>query len=157
MAELAEDHQRRGRRAQAGRARPGVTASKPLAVGEKGARLRAFFSVVTDGADAAGRSEAALASVTAQGAGNRRRRGPLLERVEPPALADGLAMDRVLQTLEQRLKLVNSPLQGFDAPLLRCVGRLGSRVRGPPTASQLNNAFEPPQRPRRPPAWIAGT
>jgi len=66
-------------------------------------------------------------------------------------------MDRVLQPLMQRFKLVDSLLQGFDAPLVPRSRRLGSRVRGPPTASQLNDAAEDRHATHRPPAWIAGT
>ena len=88
------------------------------------------------------RSEAALAGVTAQGAGKLRRLALLLQSADPLTLADGLAMDRVLQPLEERFKLVGSPLQGLDAPLVPRIRRLGSRVRGPPAATQLNNASE---------------
>ena len=66
-------------------------------------------------------------------------------------------MDRVLQPLEERLKLVDSSLQGLDAPLVPRIRRPGSRVRSPPAATQLNNASEDRQTPHRPPTWIAGT
>jgi hypothetical protein len=50
-------------------------------------------------------------------------------------------MDRVLQPLEERLKLVDSPLQGFDAPLVPCIRCLGSRI--PPAATQLDDTGSP--------------
>jgi hypothetical protein len=83
------------------------------------------------------RSDAALASVSVQGAGNLRRLGPLLQRVDPPTLADGLAIERVLQPLKERLELVDSLLQGFDAPLVPRSRRSSARLRSAarPTAS----------------------
>ncbi len=66
-------------------------------------------------------------------------------------------MDRVLQPLEERLKLLDSPLQRCDAPLVPRIRRLGSRVRSPPAATQLNDPGEDRNSTHRPPAWIAGT
>ena len=55
-------------------------------------------------------------------------------------------MDRVLQPLQERFKLVDSLLQGFDAPLVPRIRRLGSRVRGPPSATQLNDTGQGSRR-----------
>jgi hypothetical protein len=49
-------------------------------------------------------------------------------------------MDRVLQPLQERFKLVDSLLQGFDTPLVPRKG-LRNRVRGPPSATQFGNPF----------------
>jgi hypothetical protein len=65
-------------------------------------------------------------------------------------------MDRVLQPLQQRFKLVDSLLKGFDTPLVSRRG-LGSRIRGPPAATQLNHTAENRHATHRPPTWIAGT
>ena len=59
-------------------------------------------------------------------------------------------MTRVLQPLEERLKLVDPPLQGFDAPLVPRIRRLRSRVRGPPAATQLNDTGEDRNSTHRP-------
>jgi hypothetical protein len=64
-------------------------------------------------------------------------------------------MDRVLQTLQERFKLVDSLLQGFDTPLMPRKG-LASRVRGPPSATQLNDTAKDRDATNRAPAWIAG-
>ena len=101
--------------------------------------------------------QAALAGVSAQRAGNLRRVAPLLQRLDPPTLADGLAMDRVLQPLKERFKAVDSLLQSVHAPLVARSSRLGSRVRGPPAATQLNDTAEDRHATNRAPAWIAGT
>ena len=66
-------------------------------------------------------------------------------------------MDRVLQPLQERLKLVDSLLQGLDAPL---VGRnmcLGTQIRCPPSSTQLNDTPKDRDATNRVPAWIAGT
>jgi hypothetical protein len=47
-------------------------------------------------------------------------------------------MDRVLEPLQERFKLVDSTLQGCDTPLMPRRS-LGSRVRSPPYATQLND------------------
>src|SRR5215218_3235484 len=101
------------------------------------------------------RSDAALASVSAQGAGDLRRLGPLLQRADPPTFADRLAVDRVLEPLEERFQLVDPLLQDFDTPLLP--RRLGRRVGGPPGATHLNHAAENRRPAHRAPTWIAGT
>jgi hypothetical protein len=102
-------------------------------------------------------SEAALASVSIQGAGNLRRLGPLLQRPDPPLFTDGLAMDRVLQPLQERLKLVDSLLQGFDAPLVRRNMGLGTQIRCPPSSTQLNDTPKDRDATNWAPAGIAGT
>ena len=64
-------------------------------------------------------------------------------------------MDRVLQPLQQRFKLVDSLLKGFDTPLVS--RSLKTRIRGPPAAPQLNHTAEDRHATHRPPTWIAGT
>src|SRR5918999_3136809 len=102
-------------------------------------------------------SDAALASVSAQSARDLRRLAPLLQRCDPPAFADGLSMDRVLEPLEERFKLVDPLLQNFDAPLMPRSSCLGGRVRGPPAATQLDDAAEDRHATPRATTWIAGT
>src|SRR5215218_10851234 len=106
---------------------------------------------------AATRSDAALASVSAQSARDLRRLAPLLQRCDPPAFADGLSMDRVLEPLEERFKLVDPLLQNFDAPLMPRSSCLGGRVRGPPAATQLDDAAEDRRATPRATTGIAGT
>jgi len=48
-------------------------------------------------------------------------------------------MDRILRRLKERCKLVDSLLQSLDAPLVAHIRGLGSRIRGPPSAAQLND------------------
>src|ERR671914_366536 len=103
------------------------------------------------------RSDAAVASVPAQSARDLRRLAPLLQRCDPPAFADGLSMDRVLEPLEERFKLVDPLLQNFDAPLMPRSSCLGGRVRGPPAATQLDDAAEDRRATPRATTWIAGT
>jgi hypothetical protein len=102
------------------------------------------------------RSEAALASVSAQGAGDLRRLAPLLQRCDPLVFADGLSMDGVLEPLEERFKPVDPPLQDFNAPLMSRSGRLGG-VRGPPAAAQLDDTAEDRCATPHGPTRIAGT
>jgi hypothetical protein len=85
-------------------------------------------------------------------AGDLRRLRSLLKRANPPTFADGLAIDCVLQPPKQRLKLVDPLLQRFDAPLMSRSSRLGRRVRGPPSATQLNDTAENRHATHRPPA-----
>src|SRR5688572_9927977 len=66
-------------------------------------------------------------------------------------------MDRILQSLKERFKLVDSLLQSLDAPLVSPIRGLGSRLWGPPSAAQLNDAAENRRAANRAPAWIAGT
>ena len=66
-------------------------------------------------------------------------------------------MDRVLQPFQERFKPVGSLLQSVDAPLVSRSSRLGSRVRGPSSATQLNDTAEDRHATNRAPAWIAGT
>jgi hypothetical protein len=66
-------------------------------------------------------------------------------------------MDRVLEPLEERFKLVDPLLQNFDAPLMPRSSCLGGRVRGPPAATQLDDAAEDRRATPRATTWIAGT
>jgi hypothetical protein len=103
------------------------------------------------------RSEAALASVSAQGAGDLRRLAPLLQRCDPLVFADRLSMDGVLEPLEERFKPVDPPLQDFNAPLMPRSRRLGGRVRGPPAAAQLDDTAEDRRATPHGPTRIAAT
>jgi hypothetical protein len=66
-------------------------------------------------------------------------------------------MDRVLQPLQERFKLVDSLLQGFDAPLVRRNMGLGTQIRCPPSSTQLSDTPKDRDATNRAPAWIAGT
>jgi hypothetical protein len=66
-------------------------------------------------------------------------------------------MDGVLESLEQRFKLVDPLLQDFNALLMSLSRRSGGHVRGPTAASQLNDTAENRHATQRPPAWISAT
>jgi hypothetical protein len=97
------------------------------------------------------------ASVSAYGAEHARRLVLLLQRIHPPALADRLAVDRVLEPFEERFKVVDPLLQGLDTPLMILSGFRGGSLERPPSATQLNDTVEKPCSARRGPASIAGT